>query len=280
MRGRVLLGAFDDIEIAIDFVRRVAITPESTIRDKWPRARNNFLAAPCPSFCTSECLDSSSKSSIQSILEAPLFARTLASKKWCLASIALDSLVISQPMLNLDRLDLLRQRVQQDVIAAFFPVTTAIDVDVKTASGPTVTLTSSRGELTVSDAQLSREPGNGAIDLTLKIEPRPNYVSALDQSGLHVLRNGHHRMAAAWQSGLRSAPCVLVEGSIEDLAERMKTGLPVASFHSRPPLLRDLAEPGSMTIEVDLRTKEHRLEIGVRNEVSYSDQLNSDALVQ
>lgn len=269
-RGRILLGAFDDIERAAAFVARVASTPVEAARTRWPAAREAFLAGPPARREPPAPLDAATRASLEAVLSAPLFAGSLAAKNWRLAMLPLDALVIAQPMVNLARVEALRPRVEANAIEAFFPTTTTLDVATETGAGPTISLVSSRGELSVSGAQLRREPDNGAIEVVFRVEPRPNYVSALDDDGVLVLRNGHHRAAAAARGGLHAVPCVVVEGSLEALAARMQNGLPLSSLRgARPPLLADLADAGPMSIEVDLRPKQHALRIGAQHEVLY-----------
>lgn len=270
--GRILLGAFDDVETAVAFVERVALTPAEVARVRWPVARAAFLAAPPVIAAPVMAIDPTQRAMIEDVLSAPLFAGSLAAKRWQLMMLPLDSLVIAQPMLNLARIDALRSRVEANPLEAFFPVTTTLDVATRTGAGPTITLLSSRGELTVSGAQLRREPDNGAIEILLRVEPRPNYVSALHDGGVYVLRNGHHRIAAAWRNGLAAVPCVIVEGSMEALAARMRNGLPPSALRrARPPVLSDLADEGPMSIEVVLRPKEYALNIFAQQEVLFAD---------
>ena len=272
-RGRVLLGAFDDVGSAVGFFNRVASTPIDVARTRWYATRQAFLAASPPAIRTALMpIDQAQRATIEAMLSAPLFAGSLASKRWRLAMLPLGSLIVAQPMLNLARIEALRSRVEANPLEAFFPMTTTLDVATETGAGSIITLLSSRGELTVSGAQLGREPDNGAIEIVLRVEPRPNYVSALDDDGVFVLRNGHHRLVAAWQGGLRAVPCVLVQGSVEALTTRMQDGLPPSSLRrARPPLLADLADEGPMSVEVDLRPKRYALRIAAQHDVVYGD---------
>lgn len=239
-------------------------------RARWPVARQAFLEAPPVTRRQLEPLDVSTRATLEAILAAPLFAGSLASRRWQLAMLPLDTLVVAQPMVNLTRVDALRPRIEKNALEAFFPMTTTLDVAPETSPGPTFSFVSSRGELTVFGAQVRREPENGAIEVVFRVEPRPNYVSALHDGGVFVLRNGYHRAVAAWRIGLRAIPCVIVEGSLEALSARMQNGVPIASLLSRrPPLLFDFADDGPMTLELELRPKQHALRLAAQHDVVY-----------
>jgi hypothetical protein len=269
-QGRVLLGAFNDVEQAVAFVERVSTTPGEIVRARWPEARRAFTEAPPIARLPPAPLDERTSRALADILEAPLFARALASKRWRAALVAIDALVVPQPLLNLTRVEALVPRVRKDLTEALFPTTTVLDVTPDTRNASNISFVSSRGELTVSSASLRRLPESGAIEVTFRIEPRPNYVSVLEEGGTLVLRNGHHRVVAARASGLRSIPCVLVAGSIEALAGRMTGALPAAQLRrERPPCIADLAAEGPTSLDVDLRPKQHALRLTTQREVVY-----------
>jgi hypothetical protein len=269
-RGRVLLGAFDDAERAVAFIERVSTARAGLVRENHAKARQAFRAAPPVERVAPEPLDDVSAAKIEDILRAPLFAQSLGSKRWRLARVPLDALIVVQPLVNLTRVETLAPRVTADPIGTFFPMSTALDVSADAAKGPVISFTSSRGELTVSGAQVRRQPDDGAIEVVFRIEPRPNYVSVLDDGGRLVLRNGHHRVVAAWFSGLRAIPAVVVDGSIDALAARMTSPLSPAELRrDRPPLLVDLASRGAMSLDIDLRAKRHALCLRAQHDTTY-----------
>jgi hypothetical protein len=88
-----------------------------------------------------------------------------------------------------------------------------------------------------------------------------------------LLRNGHHRLFAAWRSGLRTVPCVVVEGEAAALASRIGDGFPAAALGGeRPPRFADLADGGPACVDVELRPKRYTLHLRAEREVVYDLQ--------
>jgi len=269
-RGRILLGAFPEPESAVEFVERVSTLPSDIARKAWAAARAAFMSAPPISTQLPVALNAEDHHFLEKVLQAPLFAHALSGKKWRLATMSLEAVVVTQPLVDLERVDVLATRVASDPLATLFPTSTALDVATRTNSGPAISFLSSRGELTISDASMRRLPDNGALELILRIEPRPNYVSVLESQGQLILRNGHHRLIAAWGAGMRSVPCVIVHDTIEALTVRMRHALPTSVLIGpRPPLLSHLAEGSLMTLDVDLRPEQHALRVTTDRQVQY-----------
>jgi hypothetical protein len=276
-RGRLLLGAFDDVERAVAFARRVAVIEADEVRELWGPARENFLGSPAPAPASPKPLDDETRKAVEEILAAPLFSSTLAQRPWSLSSLHIGSTVTLQPIINLDRVAVMRRRIEADgTLAILFPITTAIDVEREVADGPIVSFISSRGELEVSGAEINRLTDTAPIELTFRIEPRPNYVSVLDASGRYILRNGHHRLIAASNSGACQIPMVVVRGSVDALADRID-GLPLAKDGRRAGTLADFLPHSLAAVDVLLKPKRYALRLHVERETLYATAREQDA---
>lgn len=119
-QGRVLLGAFSDLERAVEFVGRVSTTAEDVVRARWPDARRAFVDAPVihpeparRAFVNAPVihpepappLDENVRAEVEEVLRAPLFASSLATKRWRIEAIAVDALAVAQPLVNLTRVE-------------------------------------------------------------------------------------------------------------------------------------------------------------------------------
>ncbi len=269
-RGRLLLGAFDDCDRAVAFALRVAEVDAGDVRDRWAAAREHFLASPSPAPCAAGPLDDETRVAVEEILAAPLFRATLGERPWSLARAHILSAVTLQPLINLGRVAVMRERFAAgDAIPILFPTTTELDVQPETAEGPTVSFISSRGELAVSGAEIHRPAETAPIELTFRIEPRPNYVSVLAAGDRWILRNGHHRLIAAWESGNADVPIVVMEGRIDALAARIDGLQPVAD-DGRAATLADFLMPSTATFDVALRPKRYALRLRVERETLYA----------
>ncbi len=269
--GRLLLGAFDDREHAVAFAQRVAIIEPKVVRARWAAARDYFLASSAPAPVETAPLDDATRGTVEEILSAPLFQSTLGERPWSLASVHAPSITALQPVVNLGRVAVMSDRLGGgDIIPILFPVTTALDVEPETAEGPTVSFISSRGELAVSGAEIRRANETAPIELTFRIEPRPNYVSVLAAGEQLVLRNGHHRLIAACQSGHAAVPMIVVEGNVETLAARIDGLPPVTKTGVRAATLSDFLAPTEATIDVELRPKRYALRLRVERETVYA----------
>jgi len=270
-RGRLLLGAFDDPDRAATFALRVAEVDADDVRKRWAAARDHFLASPAPPSCAGGPLDDHTRAAVEQILAAPLFQIALGTRPWHLARAQILSVATLQPVVNLDRVAVMRQRLEADgAIPILFPTTTELDVQPETAEGPTVLFISSRGELAVSGAQIHRSSDTAPIELTFRIEPRPNYISVLATGSRWILRNGHHRLVAACLSGHQDVPIVVVEGDVGALAARVDGLPPVAAEGARQATLADFLAPSAATLDVALRPKRYALRIRVERETLYA----------
>ena len=270
-QGRLLLGAFDDREHAVAFAQRVAIIEPKVVRARWAAARDHFLASSAPAPYETPPLDDATRGMVERILAAPLFQSTLGERPWSLTRVHAPSIAALQPVVNLGRVAVMSDRLAADgIIPILFPVTTAIDVEPETANGPTVSFISSRGELAVSGAEIRRATETAPIELTFRIEPRPNYVSVLAAGGRFILRNGHHRLIAACQSGHAAVPMIVVDGNAETLAARIDGLPPVTAAGMRTATLSDFLEPTEATIDVELRPKRYALRLRVERETLYA----------
>ncbi|HKS24810.1 MAG TPA: hypothetical protein VJZ76_18590 [Thermoanaerobaculia bacterium] len=268
-RGRLLLGAFYDCERAVDFAVRVAVVDVDDVRRRWRAAREAFLASPAPPPVAPEALDETARAEVEEILAAPLFRTALDGKPWSLAAVDALSVATLQPVVNLGRVAVMRERLAASaLLPILFPSTTELDVEPETGGGPTVSFLSSRGELAVSGAQIHRATDTAPIELTFRIEPRPNYVSVLAADDRLVLRNGHHRLLAACAGGARTLPMVVVEGSVDALAAHID-GLPPRTG-VRAAMLADFLEPSAAALDVELRPKRYALRLRVERETLYA----------
>lgn len=277
--GVVLIGAFDSEEAAATFLRPL-VSCDSAVEDllsRWAEARRAFLDAPDAGDVPALEPDPQARAAVERRLERSLYRESLADKRWSIEDVRLDSLVVFQPMVIRERVDAFGSRCTDDLLDTLFPLSTELDVGMRAAEGPGVTLVSSRGELAVSGVCVRRD-GGGALEVVVRIEPRPNYASALRAGDRLLLRNGYHRLCAAWRAGVRTAPLVVIEGDFDGLTARMRAGFSAALLRdARPPRLSDLTDGGS-TITVVLRTRRYETTVRAARNVVYED--DGSAVVQ
>lgn len=268
-RGRFLLGAFDDGERAAQFAARIAVVDADEVRRRWSAARAHFLASPAPPPARTAAVDAATRQAVEQILAAPLFRAALDGRRWSLASVDAASVATLQPVVNLDRVAVMHERIAaHGLVPMLFPSTTELDVEPESGAGPTVSFLSSRGELAVSGAEIRRPSDTAPIELTFRIEPRPNYVSVLDAGGRLVLRNGHHRLLALCANGAGAVPMVVVDGSLDALATHID-GLPIPG-EGRAATLADFLAPSPASLDLELRPKRYALRLRVERETLYA----------
>jgi hypothetical protein len=207
---------------------------------------------------------------VEQRLETSFYREALADKCWSLADVRLDSLAVFQPMVVRERVDVFTPLCSSDLLDVLYPLSTQLDVGVHATDGPGVTLFSSRGELAVSGARVRRD--EGALEVVVRVSPRPNYASALRAGDRLLLRNGYHRLCAAWRAGVRTAPLLVIDGNFDGLSARMRAGFSVASLRgARPPRLPDLADCGPATLTVALRPRRYEITVRAERNVVYED---------
>jgi hypothetical protein len=197
-------------------------------------------------------------------MQAPLFQASLKGKRWRIGCVAVECLLVAQPMIDLDRACVMASKLTDGVVPTFFPTETAIEVSAEARDGPAIALMAPRSELAITHAEIKRPTATGAIEVVFRVEPRPNYVTVLESNGTFVVRNGTHRLYAAWQAGLRDVPCVLVEGDVAELVGDRWDRFPVRTIcGDSPPRLVDFTLE-EVCVEVPLRSR--RFETVVRVE--------------
>jgi hypothetical protein len=270
--GEILLGAFDSEENAIAFLRPL-VSRDSAVEDlanRWVEARRAFLSAPDAGDAPLLAPEPQVRSVAEQRLDTSFYRESLADKCWSIADVRLDSLVVFQPMVVRERVEVWASRCAGDLVDCLYPLSAQVDVGVRTADGPEVTLVSSQGDLVVSGARVRRD--EGAVEIVVRIQPRPNYATALHVGERLVLRNGYHRLCAAWRAGVRTAPLVVIQGNFDGLSARMRAGFSVALLAAvRPPRLSDLAGGGSGTITVELRPRRYEITVRAARCVVYED---------
>lgn len=256
-RGRLLIGAFSDADRAAAFAGKVAFIRPELVVEEWPGARKAFLSSPrYASEARPAELDAATLGALTERMATALFRSSINEHQWRLENVSLAALLTAQPHVNLSRVALMAERLGDGLVPLMFPTDTALNVKAEASEGPTISFMSDRRELTFTGAQVRRLDGSGAIEIVMRIEPRPNYISVVACEGRLFVRNGNHRLVAAWQAGLREVPCVLIEGEVSKLFEQRWNRLPVDSLlSSRPPRITDLTECGGATIEVDLKPR-------------------------
>lgn len=271
LHGQVLLGAFEAPEAAVEFLSPIARDfIEADIARRWTAARREFLDAPDPGVVRPVTTESSDYAEVaKRILRSS--RDSLAEKRWSIIDFPLDALIAFQPMVVCERVEMFRDRLAGDVLDVLYPASTEIDVGVHAVDGPGISLVSSRGELAVSGARVQRDR-SGALEVIVRVEPRPNYVSALRMGDRWVLRNGYHRLCAVWRSGARTAPLVVIEAGSEQVPSRLRGGFSAAVIGAeRPPRLRDLAEVSGATFTVPLRKRHYEITVRAARTVHYEN---------
>lgn len=270
--GEILLGAFDSGEAADAFLRPLALPCAAAegFAHRWAEARRAFLDAPDAGDIPPSEPDPQARAAVEQRLEASFYREALADKHWSLADVRLDSLAVFQPMVVRERVDVFASRYSGNLLDTLYPLTTQLDVGVRATDGPGVILFSSRGELAVSGARVRRD--ESALEVVVRVEPRPNYASALRVGDRLLLRNGYHRLCAAWRAGVRTTPLVVIDGDFDRLSARMSAGFPVTSLKgARPPRLSDLAGGGPATLTVALRPRRYEITVRAERNVVYED---------
>ena len=272
-RGRLLIGAFEDAEHAGRFASRVAFIPQERILEQWPQARAAFLGTPRGTVPPATSLEPATVRELTERLEsAPLLCSSLKGHQWRISNVPLADLVTAQPHVNLSRVEMMMDRIKEGLVPLMFPTDTAVQVKTEAADGPTISFISDRRELTFTAARVQRLEGSGAIEVVMRIEPRPNYVSVVDSRGRLFVRNGNHRLVAAWRAGLREVACVVIEGDVSKLFEERWNKLSVAALlFERSPRLSDLADCASGCIEVDLRPRRFVTRVRAEQLSNYGD---------
>jgi hypothetical protein len=271
-QGRLLLGAFERADDAVATTTRVVSTEPEVIRAGWPRAHEAFLAErrdggeTLPSDLPPEMLRLAAER-----MDVALFRTSLRDRRWRLAMVPLSALITPQPIVNLARVEAMALKLAAEgIVETMFPTQTDMDVAADASAGPAVTLVSKRGELVVSRVDVRREEVSGAIEIVFRVEPRPNYVSVLRCGSRLIVRNGNHRIAAAWRRGLRELPCVLVEGDAAELVGDRSDRFPLTSLMSeRPPRMVSLAAGSDASIEVLLRMRRTSTRVGAEQSSTY-----------
>lgn len=250
-RGRLLLGAFESADAAVQFAAHVRVVDVSCIRESWRAARDAFLATPVEQTEPWGVLDPELVGEAAERMRAPLFQAALDGKRWEVRAACVASLRVVQPLVRLGWLDKMSAKISQDIVGTLFPLETSLPVAAQKRDGGAIILTD-RPELAVSSVSLRQDGATGALEVTLRVEPRPNYVSATTLAGAVVLRNGHHRLLAAMRAGFACVPCVVVDAPVPSRAYRLPTEVVTST---RPPVLADFAREWAATIEVVLRPR-------------------------
>jgi hypothetical protein len=212
-QGRFLLGGYSDPQHAVALLAHISSMETGTVLAGWAQARDAFLReSSCPAPAASvpasnTCLH------VEELLSRPLFKKSLDGRRWRIAEVTIESLIVQQPIVSTHRTELFSLRLREDLVATMFPTETSMEVAVDTSQAPTIGLISNRGELGISAASIKRDVG--AFEICYRVEPRPNYVSILECEGALIVRNGHHRLLAALQMGINKAPAVVVEGALD-----------------------------------------------------------------
>jgi|SRR2546426_2907877 len=271
--GRLLLGAFGNADAAVGFANRLAIAAAAQVRTQWPRARQAFVAhrngQPAPSV---GALSSETLLLLTNQADAPLFRASVDGRHWRFATVSLAALITTQPLVNLARLEVMRQHLRNGLLPLLFPAFSALEVKAEATDGPTVALIANRGDLIVSAAEVRQSSESGPIEILFRVEPKPNYATVLHCEDRLIVRNGNHRLVVAWQAGLRSVPCVLIEGDMHEFADQRWDRFPVESLRSdHPPRLKDLAAPGGACLEVALRLRQFVTRVRAEQSTKYED---------
>jgi hypothetical protein len=255
----LLLGAFPTAEAAGAFADRVSATPAAEVLRLWPRAREAFLSdvdgagAPPEAEADPETLEA-----LEEALDAPLFRASVEGHSWRVASVALESLVTSQPLVQLARVDALARRIgEEGLLPILFPPRSAVAARVEAPGGASLALVTERADLVVSKIEARQAQATEPIEVVFRLEPRPNYLTVLRLGSRLVVRNGNHRLVGAWSRGLRRVPCVLVDEDEESVAERPDRFPPDALLGHRVPRIVDLVEPSAATTDVELAPRRH-----------------------
>jgi hypothetical protein len=271
-RGRLLLGAFETADQAVAYVRRVSVPDGRDIGRLWSDAREAFLAtAPDTVRAQEHAFPADELAEAERRIQVPLHARSLADRSWRLAHIDPRRIVTTQPYVNLDRVDVLREQLQIDPVATAFPIQTTIEVEPVITDGPTVTFKTQRRELVVSQAVAHRYE-TGEIDVLVRFEARPNYVIVEATAGRKILRNGNHRCVAAAYAGLPTIGSVVVALNTAPPAEVRWNKFPAAAaFGRRPPMIMDYLLPAPACIDVCLHERAYETRLTVNQSSRYSN---------
>lgn len=258
-RGRLLLGAFPTAEAAGAFAERVSTTPVAEILRLWPRAREAFLSAVDSAVAPPEAdPDPKTLEALEEALNAPLFRASVEGRSWRVALAAVGSLVTSQPLVQLARVEALARRIgEEGLLPILFPGRGAVGARVEAPGGASLALVTERAELAVSRIEARQGDATEPIEVVFRLEPRPNYLTVLRLGSGLVVRNGNHRLVAAWSRGIRHVPCVLVDADEETLAERPDRFPPATLVGRGGPRIVDLAEPADATMDVELAPRRH-----------------------
>jgi hypothetical protein len=213
--GCFLLGAYCDPQDATALLACISSANAASVLERWGEAREAFLTTPSPPAPIASRLSDDRCCQVEELLSRPLFKKSLDGRRWRIAEVTIDALIVQQPIVSAHRTSLFSSRISDDLVATMFPTETSMEVAVDTSKAPAIGLVSSRGELGVSAAFVKRDAASGALEISFRVEPRPNYVSILDCNGSLIVRNGHHRLLAALQMGIKKAPAVVVEGALD-----------------------------------------------------------------
>ena len=258
-RGRLLLGAFPTAEAAVAFADRVSAAPAAEVARLWSRAREAFLSSANGAVEPQEAdADAGTLETLAEALDASLFRSSVEGRSWRVASVAVESLATSQPLVQLARVAALSRRMGEDgLLRMLFPSRGSVDARVEAPGGASIALVTERADLAVSKIEARQADATGPIEVVFRLEPRPNYLTVLRLGTRLVVRNGNHRLVAAWSRGVRRVPCVLLDADEESFAERPDRFAPDALRGRRAPRIVDLVEPSDASVDIELAPRKH-----------------------
>jgi len=257
-RGRLLLGAFPTAEQAVAFAERVSAVPATEIEQRWSPAREAFLTSVNVGAYDHEEADEAATTlqALEQALRAPLFRASVEDRSWRIVSVNLESLVTSQPLIQLDRVAALERRLsEQNLLRTLFPGRGSVDPHVEVPGGAAIALVTERADLAVSKIEARQTDLTGSIDVTFRLEPRPNYLTVLRLGSTLVVRNGNHRLVAAWRHARRRVPCVLIDTDDQSWNQRPDRFPPNILQAHRLPRIADLVKPNAASIDIELEPR-------------------------
>lgn len=255
----------------LDFVVEMTVggadLPRSTIVDEWRQANDYYAELESRE---AGVADGMSVGEIEPSLR-PLAREVMSDARWTrgfdtvparIAMVELDRLVMSQPFVNLQHVERLKDRLSADrTPQALFRFCLPLDrdeapVQMRRAGSNKYLFWSESSDFRFHEPALLRPDqldGHHAFGpvggiLGLMVGYGSNFLNAIECDGRLLLHNGYHRAYALRDAGITHAPCIVQTVTRRDELQLVAshTILEDVAFYlkaARPPILKDFFDP-------------------------------------